>query len=180
MEQPTSELGLRAARKLVEASDDEWPKYFVALRRDKQLSTAIREINQLLDQPKYRQLAIDALRRVGLWDSLALAPRTSLGERAMRDQAPQLVRYGVLTNNGLAAELGHLLEVDEPMAAAGAQLSGLHIKTETEQALIRATREEEDHRQEASLKKRPWFGLALAVGLAILVFLALRMTGATG
>jgi hypothetical protein len=40
--------------------------------------------------------------------------------------------------------MAHLIEMDEPMAAAGAQLSGLHVKSETEQALERATRSEGD------------------------------------
>lgn len=35
-------------------------------------------------------------------------------------------------------EAAHLLEVDEPMAGAGALLSGTHHKSETEKALERA------------------------------------------
>jgi hypothetical protein len=31
----------------------------------------------------------------------------------------------------LVDEMAHLLEMDEPMAAAGAELSGLHVKGET-------------------------------------------------
>ena len=38
----------------------------------------------------------------------------------------------------LRDEMRHLLEIDEPMAAAGAELSGLHIKSETEEASERA------------------------------------------
>lgn len=35
---------------------------------------------------------------------------------------------------------GRMLEMDEPMSAAGAQLAGEHNKSETEEALQRASR----------------------------------------
>jgi hypothetical protein len=65
---PNTGLGLSSARKFVQASDESWPQYFEQLRRDKQLSTVIHEINELLEQPEYRQLAIAALTRIGFWD----------------------------------------------------------------------------------------------------------------
>ena len=37
------------------------------LRRGKQLSHAIRQINALLADPEHRQVAMGALRRMGLW-----------------------------------------------------------------------------------------------------------------
>jgi hypothetical protein len=40
----------------------------------------------------------------------------------------------------VAADKARMLEMDEPMAAAGAQLSGEHVKSETEAALERATK----------------------------------------
>ena len=39
-----------------------------------------------------------------------------------------------------AEEAAHMLEMDEPMAGAGALLSGTHHKSETEKALERAAR----------------------------------------
>jgi hypothetical protein len=41
-------------------------------------------------------------------------------------------------HEGIVADKARMLEMDEPMAAAGAQLSGEHIKSETELALERA------------------------------------------
>ncbi len=41
-----------------------------------------------------------------------------------------------------AEDNARLLEMDEPMAGAGGQLAGEHIKSETEQALERATSRE--------------------------------------
>jgi hypothetical protein len=45
-------------------------------------------------------------------------------------------------HEGLVEDKARMLEMDEPMAAAGAQLSGEHIKSETEEALERATARE--------------------------------------
>lgn len=39
-----------------------------------------------------------------------------------------------------AADSARMLEMDEPMAGAGAQLSGRKVKSETEKALDRASR----------------------------------------
>jgi hypothetical protein len=61
------EFGLEVARQFCCASDDEWPAYFEHLRRGKRLSQAITQINALLDEPEHRQVAVDALRRIGLW-----------------------------------------------------------------------------------------------------------------
>jgi hypothetical protein len=38
-----------------------------------------------------------------------------------------------------AHDAARMLEMDEPMAGAGAQLSGMHRKSETEEALKRAS-----------------------------------------
>ena len=43
---------------------------------------------------------------------------------------------------GIAADKARMLEMDEPMAGAGAQLDGEHIKSETEEILARATSRE--------------------------------------
>ena len=64
------EFGLEVARRFSSASDEEWPAYFEQLRREMQLSHAIREINALLAEPEHRQVAVDALRRIGLWHDL--------------------------------------------------------------------------------------------------------------
>jgi len=60
-------LGLQAARQFVQATEDEWPRYFERLRRNRQLFPAIHQIHHLLDQPEYRPLAIGALTRICLW-----------------------------------------------------------------------------------------------------------------
>lgn len=67
MDSSDSDLGLRAARKLVEAKDDEWPAYVDRLRRNKELSAVTHQLNQMLEQQEHRQLAIDAFKRIGLW-----------------------------------------------------------------------------------------------------------------
>lgn len=38
----------------------------------------------------------------------------------------------------IAADKARMIEMDEPMAGAGAQLAGEHIKSETEESLARA------------------------------------------
>jgi hypothetical protein len=45
-------------------------------------------------------------------------------------------------HEGLVEDKGRMLEMDEPMAGAGAQLSGEHVKSETEEALERAVARE--------------------------------------
>jgi hypothetical protein len=63
----SADLGLTAARKIVDANEHEWPMYVDLLRRNKELSEVTRQLNQLLAHPEHRQLAIDAFRRIGLW-----------------------------------------------------------------------------------------------------------------
>jgi hypothetical protein len=40
-----ADLGLRAARKIVEANDDDWPLYVDWLRRNKELSAVTQQLN---------------------------------------------------------------------------------------------------------------------------------------
>lgn len=63
----SDEYGLEVARQFDGATDDQWPEHFERLRRTKRLSEAIRSINGLLAEPQHRQLAVGALRRIGLW-----------------------------------------------------------------------------------------------------------------
>jgi hypothetical protein len=136
----STEFGLRAARKLVEAKENEWPLYVEGLRRNKELSAVTRQLNRLLELPEHRQVAIDAFKRIGLWhDELVMPRRMAISE--FGHQLASEVRGGeVPTQDRLVDEMAHLLEMDEPMAAAGAEFSGLYVKGETEQALERATR----------------------------------------
>jgi LEA14-like dessication related protein len=93
-----------------------------------------------LDQPEHRQIAIDAFSRIGLWHESLAAPQVKAAPAVgplvwspvRRDDEPRPER--------VVDEMAHLLEMDEPMAGAGAQLSGLHVMSETEKALKRATR----------------------------------------
>lgn len=43
-----------------------------------------------------------------------------------------------------AEDAARMLEMDEPMAGAGAQLSGMHRKSETEEAMKRAASRPDD------------------------------------
>jgi hypothetical protein len=63
----STEFGQEVAHRLTQAADAEWPVEFDRLRREKKLSSAVREINSMLDQPAHRSLAIKALCRIGLW-----------------------------------------------------------------------------------------------------------------
>jgi hypothetical protein len=63
----STDLGVTAARKIVQASDQEWPAYIDRLRREKMLSAVAHQLNQMLENPDHRQLAIDAFKRIGLW-----------------------------------------------------------------------------------------------------------------
>jgi len=136
MDGSSTEFGLRAARKLIEATDQEWPAFFERLRRNRELSVVVRHLNQLLDHPEHRQLAIDALKRIGLWHEEVVMPR----RMAVREFGcqPETEVVEVPTNDRLIDEMAHVLQMDEPMAGAGAVLSSLHVKSETEQALERA------------------------------------------
>jgi hypothetical protein len=60
-------FGLAIAGLFAKLTDDQWPEVFEELRRAKQLSKAIGEINQLLNDPVHRPLAVTALRRVGMY-----------------------------------------------------------------------------------------------------------------
>jgi hypothetical protein len=66
----SADFGLKAAHRLIEAKDHEWPLYVASLRRNKELSVVTRQLNQLLDRPEHRQLAIDAFKRIGLWHDI--------------------------------------------------------------------------------------------------------------
>jgi hypothetical protein len=59
-------FGLVIARLFATLRDDQWPEVFEELRRTKQLSKAIGEINQLLNDSTHRDLAIAAFSRIGL------------------------------------------------------------------------------------------------------------------
>lgn len=61
------EFGLTVARALTDATDDDWPQCFERLRREKQLSVAIKQINAMLELPEHRKMAMAALKRIGLW-----------------------------------------------------------------------------------------------------------------
>ncbi|MEI9899535.1 MAG: hypothetical protein WDN31_04660 [Hyphomicrobium sp.] len=56
---------------------------------------------------------------------------SSAGDEKLHPQSPSEERIS-------------LLDVDEPMAGAGALLAGAHIKSETEKALERASGQEND------------------------------------
>jgi hypothetical protein len=145
----STEIGLRAARNLVEAKDHEWPVYVDRLRRNKELSAVTRQLNRLLELPEHRQMAIDAFKRIGLWHDEFVMPRRMAVSEFGRQPESEVHGVEVPTQDRLSDEMSHLLEIDEPMAAAGAQISGLHVNSETEKALGRATRLESS----ASLKR---------------------------
>ena len=74
MEGSSVEFGLKAGRNFVEANDDEWPLYFERLRRNRELLAVTQQLNQLLDDPEHRQLAIAAFKRIGLWHDDSTMP----------------------------------------------------------------------------------------------------------
>jgi len=67
MRNESNEFGREVAMRLLQAPDDEWPNLFDHLRRSRTLTGAVRQLNDMLNHPTDCQLAIDALRRVGLW-----------------------------------------------------------------------------------------------------------------
>ena len=67
MDRSSADLGLEAARWIVQANDHEWPLYVERLRRNKELSAVTHQLNLMLEEPEHRQMAIDAFRRIGLW-----------------------------------------------------------------------------------------------------------------
>jgi hypothetical protein len=178
VDRSSADVGLKAARRIIEANDHEWPLYVDRLRRNKELSAVTRQLNQMLGHPEHRQIAIDAFRRIGLWHDDSALPR----RMAVYEFGPQLeteVRgFDVPLQDRLKDEMSHLLEMDEPMAAAGAQLSGLHIKSETEEALERATGNAGQQRRDVPVTKQFWLRLAIVVLLAIFALLVVRMHGA--
>jgi hypothetical protein len=60
-------FGRNIAQLFVDLPDHQWPQIVSELRATNELSKAIREINQLLLDPVHRDLAVAALRRVGLY-----------------------------------------------------------------------------------------------------------------
>jgi hypothetical protein len=67
VDRSSADLGLEAARWIVQANDHEWPLYVERLRRNKELSAVTHQLNLMLEEPEHRQMAIDAFRRIGLW-----------------------------------------------------------------------------------------------------------------
>jgi hypothetical protein len=60
-------FGLNIAQLLVDLPDHQWPEVFEELRQSRELTKAIGQINQLLHDPSHRDLAVSALRRIGLY-----------------------------------------------------------------------------------------------------------------
>ena len=68
-----SKFGLDVARKVSVGTEDDWLALFEQLRRDRQLSTALCQINALLSEPEHRPIAIAALKRMGLWTDMLIS-----------------------------------------------------------------------------------------------------------
>lgn len=64
-----AKLGIEVATNLDAASEDEFLRYFERLRRERRLSTAVRELNVLLKDAHHEPAAERALKRIGLWHS---------------------------------------------------------------------------------------------------------------
>lgn len=63
------ELGMKTARALADAADHEWPDIVSDLLAQRQLSTAVHQMNRLLAGTDTSSLAATALKRMGLgWD----------------------------------------------------------------------------------------------------------------
>ncbi len=56
---------LAVVHHIAQAPESELPRIFEDLRRQKRLSDTIRQLNQLLAEPVYRELAETALKRLG-------------------------------------------------------------------------------------------------------------------
>lgn len=68
MSQRVNENGqddLTIARRLADAPEADGPRIFESLRATRQLSTAVHQLNLLLEVPEHRPLAATALRRLG-------------------------------------------------------------------------------------------------------------------
>lgn len=63
----SNKFGIEVARKFSRANESDWVEYFEALRQRGQLSEAMRQMNAMLDVKEDRQLAVAAIRRIGLW-----------------------------------------------------------------------------------------------------------------
>ena len=178
MDRYSLDLGLEAARRIVQANEHEWPQYVERLRRNKELSAVTHQLNQMLEIPEYRQLAIDAFRRIGLWhDDLAMPRRMELREFGAQPES-KVRGVDVPVQVRLRDKMIHLVEMDKPIATAGAELSGLHVKSETEEALECATCDERQQRRDVPVTKQFWFRLTIVVLLAIFALLVVRMRGA--
>ena len=57
---------LAVVHRIAHAPESELPRIFEELRRQKRLSETIRQLNRLLAEPVYRELAETALERLGL------------------------------------------------------------------------------------------------------------------
>ena len=58
-------FGLHIARKIVNCQENEWPDVVYKLKQQRQLSTAIHEINNLRHDPIHGELAAAATKRMG-------------------------------------------------------------------------------------------------------------------
>ena len=57
---------LAVVHRIAQAPESELPRIFEDLRRQKRLSETVRQLNGLLAEPAYRELAETALKRLGL------------------------------------------------------------------------------------------------------------------
>ena len=64
MEQ-SNKFGLEVARAIINSKDSEWPDVIQQLRRERQLSNAIHEINNLQRDPIHTELASAAIKKIG-------------------------------------------------------------------------------------------------------------------
>ena len=55
----------------MKSADGEWHHYFERLSVEKRLYMAVAEMNQLLTHPQHRHVAVEAFRRIGLWEEEA-------------------------------------------------------------------------------------------------------------
>ena len=58
--------GVAIARQICDAHDGEWLAIFEHLRRERQLSSAVHQMNQLLKHPTHSDLAKQSLEKLGL------------------------------------------------------------------------------------------------------------------
>lgn len=60
-----NQFGLHIAKTIISCNEDEWPDVVNKLRRERQLSTAIHQINNLQRDPDHVDMASAAMRRMG-------------------------------------------------------------------------------------------------------------------